>query len=111
MRLLWLLNLLSPLGTQPQGDVGGLHRLPYHPYQVIAQGLKVCFVAQLSRECFQGLSGVVLLPAEASIDEALDAPPQGGEQRRYQEGAFYQAESSESVSVFSTFSKPKQRRH
>ncbi len=27
-----------------------LHRLPYHPYQVIAQRLKVCFVSHLGRE-------------------------------------------------------------
>src|SRR3712207_1193088 len=25
------------IGTQPQRDVGGLHRLPYNPYQIVAQ--------------------------------------------------------------------------
>ena len=38
-RLNLLLPFASPwgwVGTQPQGDVGGLHRLPYHPYQIVA---------------------------------------------------------------------------
>jgi hypothetical protein len=45
MGLVWLLTLLSRLRFQPQGDVLRLHRLPYHPYQVAAQGIQVCLVA------------------------------------------------------------------
>jgi hypothetical protein len=44
-RLARLLALWSRLGTQPQREVGWLHRLPYHPYQIISQGFEVCFVA------------------------------------------------------------------
>src|SRR5918995_3738565 len=47
-----LLSLPGRIGTQPQRDVCGLHRLPYHPHQVFAQGVQVCFVAQLGREGF-----------------------------------------------------------
>jgi hypothetical protein len=32
--------------------VGGLHRLPYHPYQVVAQCVQVGLVAQPGREGF-----------------------------------------------------------
>jgi hypothetical protein len=38
--LLWLFALpLCCMGAQPQRDVGGLHRLPHHSHQVIAQGI------------------------------------------------------------------------
>src|SRR5215218_11448869 len=47
-----LLALPGRIGTQPQRDVCGLHSLPYHPHQVFAQGVQVCFVAQLGREGF-----------------------------------------------------------
>ncbi len=30
--LVFVLDLKGRVGTQPQGDVGGLHRLPYHSY-------------------------------------------------------------------------------
>jgi hypothetical protein len=43
---------------QSQGDVGWLHRLPYHSYQVVAQGLEVCLVAHVGREGSEGLSGL-----------------------------------------------------
>ena len=33
------------IGAQPQRDVRWLHRLTYHPYQVVAQCLQVCAVA------------------------------------------------------------------
>src|SRR5215204_4085332 len=71
---------------QPQRDVCRLHSLPYHPQQVFAQGVQVCFVAQLGREGFQGLSCIVLAAVEAPVYEGLDATPQGGEQGRYKEG-------------------------
>jgi hypothetical protein len=81
-----LLTLLSRLGSQPQRGVGGLHRLPYHPNQVVAQCLQVRFVSYLGREGFQGLSGIVLAPVEATVYERLDAPSQGSKQRCNQEG-------------------------
>jgi hypothetical protein len=56
--LIYLLNHLSRLGSQPQRDVGWLHCLPYHLYQVVAQRLQVGFLAQLGREGFEGLSGI-----------------------------------------------------
>src|SRR5215211_1383831 len=80
------LTLRSRLGAQPQGYVGGLHRLPYHIYQVVAECVQICFVAQLGREGLQRLSGIVLPTVEAPIDEALDAPPQGREQRGDHQG-------------------------
>jgi hypothetical protein len=81
-----LLALPGRIGTQPQRDVCGLHRLPYHPHQVVAQGVQVCFVAQLGREGFQGLSCIVLAAVEAPVYEGLDATPQGGEQRGNDQG-------------------------
>src|SRR5215208_5014316 len=76
----------SRLGFQPQRNVGWLHSLPYHTYQVLAQCVQVCLVAQLGREGFQGLPGIVFPSIEAAIYEALYAPPQGSKQRRDQEG-------------------------
>jgi hypothetical protein len=80
------LTISRPVGVQPQGDVGRLHRLPYRPYQIIAECAQVCFVAQLGREGFQGLSGVVLAAVEATVDKALNSPPERGKQSRDQEG-------------------------
>jgi hypothetical protein len=65
---------------QPQRDVGGLHRLSYHPDEIIAKCVEVDFFAQLGREGFQGLGSVVLAAVEATVDKALDAPPEGNEQ-------------------------------
>ena len=71
--LICLLALRSCIEAQPQRDVGWLHRISYHPYQVIAQRLQVSFVAQLHREPFERLSRVVLPAVEAAVDERLDA--------------------------------------
>src|SRR5215217_8085072 len=76
----------GPLGTQPHRDVGWLHRLPYHLYQVVVQCLQVRFVAQLRREPFERLDHVVLPTIEATVYEGLDAMPQRVEQGRYQKG-------------------------
>jgi hypothetical protein len=38
------------IGAQPQRDVGGLHSLPYHPHQVVAEGFQVGLVAQRGGE-------------------------------------------------------------
>ena len=48
--LLCLLAFYGCLGAQPQGDVGGLHRLRNHSYQVVAQGVQVCLSRQLGVE-------------------------------------------------------------
>ena len=37
--LVCLFTPRSRIGAQPQGDVGWLHRLPYHPYEVVVQRL------------------------------------------------------------------------
>jgi hypothetical protein len=71
--------------AQPQSDVSGLHRLPYHPHQIIAYSIQVCFVSELEGEGFQGLSGVVLPAVETPVNGGLDSPPQRGKQRRYQQ--------------------------
>src|SRR5215208_8156329 len=70
-------------------DVGWLHRFAHHTYQVVAKCLQVCFVAQLQREPFKRLGGVVLLSVEAPVYEGLDTTPQGGEQRCYHQGGDY----------------------
>src|SRR5829696_7077884 len=62
-----------------------LHGLPYYTHQVVIEGFQVRLVPELGGEGFQGLSSVILPAVEASIYEGLDAPPEGGEQRRYQE--------------------------
>src|SRR5918995_6293275 len=80
------------LRTQPQRDVGWLHRLPYHPYQGVAQGGEICFVAQLDREGFQGLPGIVLPTVEAPVYKALDATSQGVEQGGDHEGGRHYSE-------------------
>jgi hypothetical protein len=65
--------------------MGRLHRLPYHPHQIVSQGVQVCFVSQLGRERFQCLSSIILPTVEAPVYEALYAPPQGSKQRGDQE--------------------------
>ena len=84
------LNLLFPsanswgwVGTQPQGDMGGLHRLPHDSYEVAAQGVQVSLVTQLGREGFQGLCCIILSAVEAPVYERLDAASSGVEQSRY----------------------------
>jgi hypothetical protein len=53
MRLLILRTLADFSGrTQPQREVGGLHRFPHHAYQIVAHGQFVsvqALVNQLSR--------------------------------------------------------------
>src|SRR5215203_1291007 len=80
------LALRGLVGAQPQRDVGWLHSLPYHPHQVVAQGIQVRLVPELDREGFQGLSGVVLPSVEAPVYERLDTASQGVEQSGYQQG-------------------------
>src|SRR5215203_4331237 len=75
-----LLALPGCIRAQPQRDVGWLHRLPYHPYQIVAQCLKVCFVPELGRECFQGLSRVVLATVEEPVYKCMDSAPKRLEQ-------------------------------
>src|SRR5215210_3474091 len=50
--LLRLLAVSRRIGAQPQRHVGWLHRLPYHPYQVVAQGIQVRLISELGGECF-----------------------------------------------------------
>ncbi len=46
--LVWLLALLSWLGAQPQRDVSGLHRIPYHAHKFVTHDVEVCFPATAS---------------------------------------------------------------
>src|SRR5215210_682374 len=81
--LVRLLSLRERIGAQPQRDVGGLHRLPHHPYQVVAQGVQVCLISELGREGFERLCCVVLPAIEAPVYEALNATTQWIEQGGY----------------------------
>src|SRR5215213_2233780 len=44
--LAYLLVLRSRLWVQPQGDVLGLHGVPGHPYEVLAQRIQVRLLSQ-----------------------------------------------------------------
>ena len=48
------------VGAQPQRGVFGLHGLPHHAHHLVAQPTEVRLVAQLGREGFERLGGVVL---------------------------------------------------
>src|SRR5829696_9460910 len=80
------LILWGRLGAQPQRDVGGLHRLPHHPHQVVVQRLQVRLVAQLLAESFEGLRRIVLAAVEAAVYEGLDTMAEGVKQGRDNEG-------------------------
>ena len=81
-----LFALRSRLGAQPQRDVGRLHRLVYHSYEVVAQCIQIRLVSELGRQGFESLSGVVLLAVEAPVYEGLYATPQGIEESSNHEG-------------------------
>jgi hypothetical protein len=57
--LVYDLALRGCARTQPQRDVGRLHGLPYHPYQVGVQRLQVCLIPQSGGELFERLPRVV----------------------------------------------------
>src|SRR5215211_2902584 len=75
-RLRGMVSARSTIGAQPQRDVCGLHRLPHHLHQVVAQGVEVSLVSQLGREGCKRLCCVVLAAVEAPVYERLDAAPQ-----------------------------------
>src|SRR5215203_4669576 len=58
------------IGTQPQGDVGWLHRLPYHTHEIVIQSLKGGLVPELDGERFDGFPGLILASIEAPVYEA-----------------------------------------
>src|SRR5215211_7821239 len=90
--LLALLAFSGRLGSQPQGEVGRLHRLPHHAHQVIAQSVEVCLVPKLRRKNVESLAGVVLAAVEAAVYEGLYTAPQGSKQRRDQKGGGHHSE-------------------
>jgi hypothetical protein len=89
-RLIGLLFLrtLSDLSgrTQPQRDVGGLHRFPYHAHEIVAQSVEVRLIPELGTEGFQCLGRIVLAPVEAAIYKRLHASSQRYEQAGNGEG-------------------------
>src|SRR5215213_264568 len=87
-----LLALPGRIGTQPQRDVRGLHRLPNHPHQVVAQRLQVRLVSQLCGEGLEGLPSIVFPSVKAAVYERLYSPPEWIEQGRYEEGGRYHSE-------------------
>src|SRR5215211_228246 len=64
----------------------GLHRLLYHPHQIVAQGVQIRLVSELGGEGFEGLSRVIFAAVEALVYEPLDTASQGHEQRSDREG-------------------------
>jgi hypothetical protein len=65
-----LFGLLAPggrLGSQLQGDVGGLHSVSDHPYEVAAQRVEVRLVPELGREGRKRLGRVVGSPKRLQI--------------------------------------------
>src|SRR5215213_8766905 len=88
----FLLSLSSGSGCNHIRDVGRLHRLPYHPYQLGVQRVEISLVSELGGEGFQGSSRVVLPPVEPAVDEALDTVSQGSEQRCYSQSRGYDRE-------------------
>src|SRR6266699_6511647 len=59
--------------TQPERDMGWLHRLLHHRQQALAQLVQVHLVAQGGTESGQGLSGVILAAVETPVNNPLDA--------------------------------------
>ena len=48
--LVRLLSLRTRIGAQPQREMGGLHSLPYHPHQIVAQGIQIRLVTEFLAE-------------------------------------------------------------
>src|SRR5829696_10575093 len=69
------LALSDRLWSQPQRDVGRLHRLPHHAYEVVVQRFDIRLVPEFGGEFFEGLRGLVLAPVNAAVYERLDASP------------------------------------
>ena len=67
------------VGAQPERDVGRLHSLTYYSRKIVVQRLEVRLVAKPGGEGFQGLSGVVFLAGETTVDKRLDTASQGVE--------------------------------
>src|SRR6266566_668708 len=66
--------------SQPERDMGGLHRFFNHRYQFLSQPLQVYLIAQGSAEGSKGTGGIVLPTVEAPIDDLLNAMAQRLEQ-------------------------------
>ena len=79
------LPLRSGIGAQPQRGVLGLYCCPYHPHQIVVEGVQVRFVAQPGVEGCQSTCRIVLPSVEAPVYERLDAPSQRVEQGGDQE--------------------------
>ena len=67
-----MLTFCGRFKAPPQRDVGGLHRLPHNTHQIIAQDVEVRLVPKLGGEGFEGISGIVLTSAEATVYEGLE---------------------------------------
>src|SRR5215204_5867479 len=80
-----LASLWSGIRTQPQRDVGWLHRSSHDFDEVVTQGVKVRLVSKLGREGLQRLYRIVLPTVEAAVDQALDAAPQRVEESGYRQ--------------------------
>src|SRR5215471_18888320 len=72
--------------TQPERDVGWLHRLLHHRQQALAQLVQVHFLPQGGAESCHGLGGVILAAVETAIDDRLDTLAQGLSDEKGDEG-------------------------
>src|SRR5919199_4347085 len=65
----------------PDRDVRWLHRLLDDREQVLGQAVEVNLIAQCRTESLERACRIVLAPVEAPVDERLDPPPPGVEER------------------------------
>jgi hypothetical protein len=77
VELVFLGALRSRPWAQPQRDMGWLHRLPYHHFQFVVQGVQVRLVPQFECKALEGLSSIVLASIEAAVYVRLNSSTQG----------------------------------
>ena len=71
--------------TQPEGDLRGLHRLLHNRHEVLTHVLQIYLLAQCGAECGERLLGIIFLAIEAPINERLQTPPHGQDERGYRQ--------------------------
>src|SRR5260370_32083170 len=62
--------------TQPERDMGGLHRLMHHSYQFLPQRIQIHLIAQCRAESSQRTCRVIFVTVKSSVDGGLNAPSQ-----------------------------------
>src|SRR6266567_7365882 len=59
--------------TQPQRDMGGLHRLLHHGHQLLARLSQVKLIAQRSTEGLDDSGRIILATVETAVNDGLEA--------------------------------------